>query len=239
MIYIDAHYNSVRRDKVAKEAFYVVLGLRQDFTREVLSVEEYPTESSSIWGDIFKELKERGLQKVNLVVSDGLKGIENAVAKNLQNADLQLCTTHLKREMLKKVRPESKGELANDLRYLFETDNKEYQSKNIKSRIEKISIKWGKHYPEITKTLSSERIGYYFTYLDYHPSIQSMIYTTNWIERLNKEFKRVMDIRNSMPNPQSALALVGSVAIKMTANKYSYPIYTFRNEENFKNHWNV
>jgi transposase-like protein len=234
VIYIDAHFNRVRRDTVAKEAFYVVLGLRRDFSREVIAVENYPTEGASIWAEIFQDLKDRGLKKIDLVVSDGLKGIEDAVAENLQGTDLQLCTTHLKRELLKKVRPESKKELADDLRYLFETNSTEYKPIDVKSRIKYVDNKWGDKYPDISKSLNNYRIHLYFTYLDYEPRIQSMIYTTNWIERLNKEFKRVIDIRNSMPNPDSALALVGAVAIKMTGNKYTYPIYTFGFEKKFK-----
>ena len=239
VIYIDAHYNNVRRDMVKKEAFYVILGLRSDFTREVLSVEAYPTETSNIWSDIFTDLKNRGLKKIDLVVADGLSGIENAVSKNFPETDLQLCVTHLKREILKQVRSESKYELANDLRLLFETNNKNYTYEKAKKRLDIMIGKWGKHYPKISKKLTSERIKYYFTYLNYQHSIQSMIYTTNWIERLNKEFKRVINIRNSMPNPDSAVALVGAVAIKMTTNKYTYPIYKFKNELKFKNEWNV
>ncbi len=217
-----------------KEAFYVILGLRSDFTREVLTIEAYPTETSNTWSDIFKDLKSRGLEKLNLVVSDGLIGIENAVAENFPGTDMQLYVTHLKREMLKQVRAESKLELANDLRYLFETNNENYTHEKAKNRLVKINKKWEKHYPKISDKLISKRIGYYFTYLKYQYSIQSMIYTTNWIERLNKEFKRIINIRNSMPNPDSALALVGTIAIKMTGNKYSYSIYKFKNEKKFK-----
>jgi len=234
VIYIDAHYNNVRRDTVKKEAFYVILGLRSDFTREVLSVEAYPTETSNIWSDIFKDLKSRGLEKLNLVVADGLPGIENAVEENFPETNLQLCVTHLKREMLKQVRSESKYELANDLRYLFETNNENFTYEKAKKRLNIIEQKWGKYYPKISDKLTGKRIKYYFTYLNYQHSIQSMIYTTNWIERLNKEFKRVINIRNSMPNPDSAVALIGAVAIKMTGNKYTYPIYKFKNEEKFK-----
>ena len=235
VIYIDAHYNNVRRDTVKKEAFNVILGIRPDFTREVLAIVNNPTESASMWGEIFRTLKERGLERVDLVVSDGINGIETVVCENLPGAELQLCTVHLKREMIKKVRPEQKKELAEDLKYIFKTNSEDYDLKKAMIRKQEITNKWDKYYPEISKKLNSDRINYYFTYLNYHPSIQSMIYSTNWIERLNKEFKRVLDIRNSMPNPDSALALAGAVAIKMNTNKYSYPIYKFRNEEKFKN----
>jgi putative transposase len=54
---------------------------------------------------------------------------------------------------------------------------------------------------------------YYFTYLQFHPRIQSMVYTTNWIERLNKDFRRVLKMRGAMPNEESVLVLIGKVAM--------------------------
>ena len=235
VIYIDAHYNSVRRENsIKKEAFYVIMGLKDDYTREVLTIENIPTESSSLWSDVIERLKERGLKQINLVVSDGLPGIENVIKRNFFLADVQLCTVHLKRELIKYVRSESKLTLASDLRELFRTNDSSYSYSDAKIGMDKIISKWGKDYPHIRKRLSSERISYYFTYLKYDVSIQSMIYTTNWIERLNKEFKRVMNIRNSMPNSESALALLSAVAIKMTKGKYSYPLTVFKNENKFK-----
>lgn len=57
----------------------------------------------------------------------------------------------------------------------------------------------------------------YMTYLNYDPEIQSMIYTTNWIERLNRDFRRVTRMRTAMPNEESVLVLMGSVAMENKA----------------------
>jgi len=193
----------------------VVLGVKEDFTREVLTVVNHPTESSKIWEDIFQDLKSRGLERINLCVSDGLPGITDAVEESFYGVNLQLCTVHFKRDLYKYASPKDKRELMNDLKQLFKTRSAGYTYKKAKEQIEILKIKWSK-YKTITKAFESKRLKYYFTYLDYEPDIQNMIYTTNWIERLNKNFKISMNIRQSMPNSESALALLFAVVIKIT-----------------------
>nr|WP_231960360.1 transposase [Petrimonas mucosa] len=63
----------------------------------------------------------------------------------------------------------------------------------------------------------------YFTYLQFHPRIQSMVYTTNWIERLNKDFRRVLKMRGAMPNEESVLVLIGKVAMDKDAYNRELP----------------
>ncbi|MDQ0477048.1 transposase, partial [Chryseobacterium sp. MDT2-18] len=66
------------------------------------------------------------------------------------------------------------------------------------------------------------------------PSIQRMIYTTNWIERLNRDYKRVLKMRGAMPSPESILFLMGSVAMEKEYKSYSYPVTAFREIEELK-----
>ena len=81
ILYIDATYVLTRRDEsVSNEAYYTVLGVKEDRTREVLTVVNFPTESATNWKDVFEGLKERGVAVVDLLVCDGLSGIENTLA---------------------------------------------------------------------------------------------------------------------------------------------------------------
>ena len=73
--------------------------------------------------------------------------------------------------------------------------------------------KWGKDYRSIKLLRNNADYKAYLTYLNYAPEIQSMIYTTNWIERLNRDFRRVTRMRTAMPNEDSVITLMGSVAI--------------------------
>ncbi len=84
--------------------------------------------------------------------------------------------------------------------------------------------RWQKSYPPL-KRYQHERYRFYFTYFKYEREIRGMIYTTNWIERLNRDYKRVINMRGAMPNPRAVMLLMGTVA--QNADIYKYPIYNF------------
>jgi putative transposase len=73
-VYIDALHVKVRRERVSSEAFYIILGVREDYKREVLSVVNIPTESATGWQEVVKDLKLRGVEEIELFISDGLNG---------------------------------------------------------------------------------------------------------------------------------------------------------------------
>jgi len=121
IIFIDAIHVKVRRQTVASEAFYVVLGVTKDQRREVLGIAHQPSESATGWEMTLSGLRSRGLSKVGLVVADGLSGLEEAVGAVYPRADFQRCVTHIKRRLLARVRAEYKPQLAQDLREVFVT----------------------------------------------------------------------------------------------------------------------
>ncbi len=97
VLYIDATFLHTRRDKsVSKEGYYTILGIKEDGSREVLSIVNHPTEGATLWQLELNLLQKRGVQSVGLIVSDGLASIENAIAKSFPSAQHQLCVVHIK-----------------------------------------------------------------------------------------------------------------------------------------------
>jgi putative transposase len=227
IIYIDATYWHTRRDhSVSNEAYYTILAVKKDTTREVLSIINHPTEGATNWEDAFKRLKDRGLKNVQLVVCDGLAGIENVIASVFPKAIVQLCTVHLTRNILAKIKPKNKKEVVEDLRAVLNPESPtDTPSKGIE-RFHSFIEKWIETYPSL-KAYKGLRYHLYFNYLFYEVDIRRMIYTTNWIERLNRNYKRTLRMRTSMPSPESVLFLLGSTA--MIRQEYNYPIYQFKN----------
>ena len=224
IIYIDCTFVPVRRNgAVRKEAFYSILGVLPDRTREVLTVVAYPTESATGWRTIFGDLKKRGLKEIGLVVSDGLKGIEDAVAAEYTGADHQLCIVHLMRKMTKTVSKKDRKQLAEDLRDVFLNTANETHPNDTYQRFSQVCQKWGQHYRAIKRILNDPRYEMYFTFVKYHHRIRSMIYSTNWIERLNRDYKRVLRMRGALPNEKAVLVLMGSVAIQKRAYQRKLP----------------
>lgn len=235
IVYIDAIWEKVKRDTIRSEAFYILMGLKPDFTREIIGIVNIPVESSSGWELVLNELRQRGVTKVHLFVSDGLKSLETAVSKVFGKAVHQKCIVHLQRNIMAKVRASHKQELANDFKTVLNPDDQDHSRETAMQRLAWFANKWGKFYRHIAELPRKEDIDYYFNYLDFDHRIRRMIYTTNWIERFNKSCRRTLKIRNSFPSPEAALALITSVAIEKGEKKYAYPIHNFKFEEKFMN----
>ncbi len=235
IVYIDATFLSTRRiDSVSKEAYFTILGVKSDLTREVLAVVNNPTEGSSFWNDIFKDLKNRGVQTIDLVVSDGLQGIETVIQQHFKMADIQLCTVHLQRECQKYAKPKHKTEMAEDLRTVFCCDDKNDTKEAGSIRWKSFCLKWKDLYPVFERKAKNERYEYYFTYLNYDYRMRNLIYSTNWIERLNRDYKRTTKMRGALPTVDATLLLLGHVA--MTRKYYQYKITALK-YENTKFRW--
>lgn len=228
VIYIDAIHTKVRREHVSSEAFYVVLGVTETMQREVLAIESIPTESAEGWRGLLRGLTERGLAQTELVVADGLPGLDRAIHQIFPQARHQRCVTHFKRNILTKVKASHKQAVADELKKIFRTGQDAYTRQQALQRIDGMVDRWGKHYPHIAKLRQREDLHYYLTYLDFHPQVQSMLYTTNWIERLNRSFRRTLKIRAALPSSQAALLLLSKVAVDQESGKFDYPIYNFK-----------
>lgn len=214
VVFVDCvHIKIHRKRSVASEAFYVALAVTEEGTREVIYIGNMPVESSTGWGEIFEALKDRGLKRIGLMVADGIKGLDTVIGEKFPGTPLQRCVTHLKRNMFAKVRHGDKAALAADLRDIFRTGQRDYTVEIAWTKWQDMCDRWGKDYLSIKRLRDNPDYKAYLTYLNYAPEIQGMIYTTNWIERLNRDFRRVTRMRTAMPNEESVLALMGSVAM--------------------------
>lgn len=228
VLYIDATFVSTRRDKnVSKDAYFSILGVKEDGTREVLSVVNHPTEGAGLWENELENLKRRGVQSVGLIVSDGLTSIENAVAKAFTGTPHQLCVVHFKRNITKLFPQKLKKVINDELREVFLIDSPNDNPVDGYARLQKFIDKWESKYPAL-KSYRNTRNSYYFTYTQYPGAIQRMIYSTNWIERLNRDYKRVLKMRGAMPSAESVLFLMGSVAMEIGEGCYSYTVSAFK-----------
>lgn len=224
VVFVDAiHIKIHRKRSVESEAFYVVMGIKEDKTREVLGIFNRPSESATGWGEMFEALQARGVIKIGLLVADGIRYLEDALARHYPDTPLQKCVTHLKRNMLNRVRHGDKGELANDLRDVFLTGDRSYTPTLAWQAWVSLCTKWGKDYRSIKRMGNDPVYKYYFTYLNYHPRVQAMIYTTNWIERLQRDFRRVLRMRGAMPNEESVIVLMAKTAMDKTAYHRALP----------------
>lgn len=230
--YIDGLWVKLKRDKKYKnECFYIILGLREDYTREIIAIVNFPAESATAWELIFEELKTRGVTSVGLIISDGIKGMEQAIYKVFENTPHQKCVVHLARNLSAYVRSVDKQELAEDIKKLLSPDLVDYNLEQVGENIRELAEKWRGKYKNLSNYLMTFDYHNYFTYLNYSIHVRRMIYTTNWIERFNRSARRTLKIRGAFPNQESVLALITSTAMEKTTKQYAYPIYNFKFED--------
>lgn len=183
IIFMDATHIPLKRQTVSKEAVYIVIGIRLDGTKEVLGFSIAPTESSYVWKEILQDLKDRGLEEVLLVVTDGLSGIDDSIHSIYPNAQFQQCCVHISRNIAHKVRVSDRQEVCNDFKLVYQAASKEEAMNQISFMIDK----WKKQYPRVVKLLMNPAI---LTFYNFPPSIRRTIYSTNLIEGFNKQLKK-------------------------------------------------
>ena len=200
VIFMDGIKINIRRgNSVTKETFHILLGVNEEGKREVLGFYLNPEESSSFYNEVFEDLKQRGLNKVLLFVTDGLKGIEEVISDHFPKAKIQRCIVHVNKNLLQKTRRRDRASLIEDFKRVYKSSNKEEALKNY----ELFKLKWGKMYPSIVKNLNNI-LEYLLTFYEFPESIRGQIYTTNWIERLNREIRKVIHSKSSFPTVDSS-----------------------------------
>ena len=196
IIFMDATHIPLKRQTVSKEAVYIVIGIRLDGTKEVLGFSIAPTEASYVWKEILQDLKDRGLEEVLLVVTDGLSGINDSIHSIYPNAQFQQCCVHISRNIAHKVRVSDRQEVCNDFKLVYQAASKEEAMNQISFMIDK----WKKQYPRVVKLLMNPAI---LTFYNFPPSIRRTIYSTNLIEGFNKQLKKYTKRKEQFPNEES------------------------------------
>lgn len=197
VIFTDATMMALRRDTVAKEAVHIAVGITCEGTKEVLGYTIAPNESAVIWKELLDSFKARGLERVALICTDGLMGMESVINETFPKAKIQRCIVHVGRNIYAKTRVKDRAEVANDFKKVYQSDTKELAIKNLES----FKTKWCKIYPKVIETLETNNN--LFTYYDFPKEIRATIYTTNLIEGLNKQIKRKFKAKEQFPTEKS------------------------------------
>ena len=230
VIYCDALYISLKRNKsYSKEAVYVIYGVKDDNTRELLLLEVNPTESSTMWNEYFGKLKAKGLEQIDLIVADGLVGFADAAKIYYPMSDVQRCVVHLQRSLLNKIRPRDKESFGFDLKLAFNNFDKDSSKEKAIAKLKNLVKIWGASYLHCNKLLDEEFIIDYLTYVDYPVEIRRMIYTTNSIENLNRQIRKVTKTKVTFDKESNLLDLVFMVIKDFEANNWQqYPVTAFQ-----------
>jgi transposase-like protein len=207
---IDARYEHVRVDRrVVSQAVMVSAGVTAEGRREILDWRVGDSESEATWSEVFRQLKDRGLQGLELVISDANEGIRAAMKRHLQGVPWQRCRVHFLREMSRKVSYKAMREVLSDAKGVFRGEDRQ----ECLRRGEEMAAKWEGRCPAVAKMLR-EGLEDTLTVQDLPGPHRRRLNSTNMLESLMRRLKRRTNVVGVFPNRASCERLVGAMLLE-------------------------
>lgn len=206
ILYIDALFVHVRESgTVVKKAVYVALGVALDGTREVLGfwVGAGSGEGARFWLNVLTELKHRGLEDVFFVCCDGLTGLPQSIEAAFPKAVVQTCIVHMIRASLRHVGWQDRKKIAAALRPIYAAVNEQAA----RHALEDFEQAWGSRFPSIGR-LWRARWNETVPFLAYPAEVRRMLYTTNVIESLNSQLRKVLRPKGAFPSDEAVTKIL-------------------------------
>jgi transposase-like protein len=220
IVYLDALFVSIRDGgSVSKKAVYIALGVGLDGTREVLGFWIDATEGARFWLTILTELKNRGVEDIFFVCCDGLTGLPQAIEAAFPKAVVQTCIVHMIRSSLRYVTWPDRKAVAAALRPVYAAENEEAAQRALAVFEER----WGTKYPTIAKQWRA-RWSEIVPFLAYPREIRRVLYTTNTIESLNFQLRKVLKPKGHFPTDE-AVAKILYLALQHAKVHWKPPIF--------------
>ena len=198
-IFMDAIHYKVREDhRYVTKAAYVVLGITMDGRKDILGVWIGEHESSKFWLNVLNDLKSRGVLDVYLFCTDGLCGMMEAIHAVYPQSRLQRCIVHQIRSSTRFVSWKDIKQVVADLKKIYTSVTLDEAEENLLQ----FSEKWRNQYPSCVKSWE-ENWEVLSTFYEYPPEVRKIIYTTNIIEGLNRQFRQITKNKPSFTNDDS------------------------------------
>jgi transposase-like protein len=215
VVFFDALRVKIRTDGgVSNKAVYLALGIQADGQRDVLGLWIEQSEGAKFWLKVFNDLKTRGVNDILIAVVDGLKGLADAINTVYPKATVQTCIVHLIRNSLDYAGWKDRKQVAQALRPIYTAMSEQAAREELRALA---SGPWGIKYPMIVQswTRAWEHVTPFFVF---PPDIRRVIYTTNAIESLNMQLRKIIKTRGHFPNDESAIKLLW-LALRNVLNK--------------------
>ena len=226
-LYLDATYLKSRVDKrTCSRALLIACAVSEDGEREIIGVSVTESESTQSWREFFISLIQRGLTGVQLVISDAHLGLRAAIESTLTGVSWQRCRVHFMREALKLVKHAQKKEISAKLRSAFEAQPTIQEGETLNDRelgehrfvsvfgaFKKLAGDLESSHPKLSKFID-EGVEDVLTYLQFPEAHHRKIYSTNLIERINREIKRRSRVVSIFPNDAAVLRLITMILIE-------------------------
>ena len=185
--------------------------------KNILGLYLSESEGANFWLSVLTDLNNRGLKDILIASVDGLKGFPEAIKTIFPQTEVQLCIIHQIRNSIRYVASKNHKEFMSDLKPVYQAVSKEVAEQEL----QKLDEKWGKLYPIVIQSWQNkwENLSVYFKY---PPEIRKVIYTTNIIESVHRQFRKLTKTKGAFPNENSLLKLL-YMGIQNATKKWNMP----------------
>lgn len=219
VIYLDCiHVKTRDNHMICNKAVYIALAVNMEGQKEILGLWISKNEGAKFWMQVITELKNRGVQDILIACVDGLKGFEEAIHTVFPQTTVQLCIVHMVRNSLKFVPWKDKKAVAADLKTIYSAVSEEEALRALEAFREKWDVKyptisdiWQRNWAAITPCLT------------FPGEIKRAIYTTNAIEAINRQIRKIIKNKGVFPNDEAVKKSI-FLALQNAAKKWTMPI---------------
>ena len=221
-VWLDAiHYKIKDGGKYVSKAVYTILGVNMEGKKDILGLYLSESEGANFWLSVLTDLNNRGLNDILIASVDGLKGFPEAIKTIFPKTEVQLCIIHQIRNSIRYVASKNHKEFMKDLKPVYQAVSKEAAE----DALLLLDEKWGKLYPIVLQSWNNkwENLSVYFKY---PPEIRKVIYTTNIIESVHRQFRKLTKTKGAFPNENSLLKLL-YMGMKNATKKWNMPMWNW------------
>jgi len=215
VVFFDALRVKIKEDAVVRnKAIYLALGVLPDGTRDILGLWIEGTEGAKFWMKVFNDLKTRGVNDILIAVTDGLKGMAEALGAVFPATTLQTCIVHLIRNSLDYASWKERKALAAAIKPIYTAVSAEAAQAELEA-FEASS--WGKKFPTVAAAWR-RAWAHVIPFFAFPPQVRRVIYTTNAIESINSQLRKIIKTRGHFPSDDAASKLIWLALRNITAD---------------------
>lgn len=222
IMYLDClHVKSRDNGVVINKAVYLAIAVNIEGKKELLGIWVGKNEGAKFWMQVVTELKNRGLEQIYVACVDGLKGFSEAINSIFPRTIVQLCIVHMVRNSVKYVSYKDLKEVTSDLKKIYTATTEEMA----RLELELFAEKWSSKYPVISDIWLRNWSGI-IPFFSFPQEIRKVIYTTNAIESINRQIRKIIKNKGVFPDDKSIQKMI-YLALRNAAKKWTMPIHNW------------
>lgn len=219
IVWLDAiHYKVRENGRYVSKAVYTILALNIEGKKELIGLYLSDAEGAHYWLSVLTDLQNRGVKDILIACVDGLTGFPEAIETIYPHTEVQQCIIHQIRNSMKYVGSKNQKAFMDDLKAVYRAATKNAAE----IALDELEAKWGKQYPIVIRSWRKrwDNLSVYFKYPE---DVRKAIYTTNAVEAVHRQFRKLTKTKGGFPNENSLLKLLYAGVLN-ASEKWTHPV---------------